>query len=77
MEFWVSYSVRGRPLMRQRRAHEWGTRLVEVGWWGFGCPRKFGAAWHFMSDFQPSGVAGQVTQGVALGWDMAALSALG
>ena len=26
VEFGVSNSVRGRPLMRQVRAHEWGTR---------------------------------------------------
>jgi len=28
VESWVSHSVRGRPLMRQMRAHEWGTRQV-------------------------------------------------
>jgi len=30
VELWVSYSVRGRTLMRQRRAHEWGTRHLPV-----------------------------------------------
>jgi len=49
-ESWVSYSVRGRPLMRQVRAHEWGTRhqsgcpifaaffAAKVGWSGEGVP---------------------------------------
>jgi len=35
--FWVSYSVRGHPPMRQMRAHEWGTRL-------FGLDEAFGCA---------------------------------
>jgi len=30
VEFWVPYSVRGGPLMRQMRAHEWGTRHANV-----------------------------------------------